>query len=82
MYIIRSLFVVIPVILYVVNKFTNGLGKKIEELRGEEEILQIYTYQSSAESCGIKTYPAPPCVSIVQYFNMCNIESVANNKKF
>ncbi len=28
MYRVRSLFVVIPVVLYIVNKSTNGLGKK------------------------------------------------------
>ncbi len=33
-------------------------GKKIGELRGEEEILQLYCCQSSAESCGKKMYPA------------------------
>jgi hypothetical protein len=48
MYIVRSLFVVILVIC--VNKTTNGWGKKIRELRGEEEILQLYMCQSSAES--------------------------------
>ncbi len=34
-----------------INKSTNGWGKKIGDLRGEEEILQLYTCQSSAENC-------------------------------
>jgi hypothetical protein len=42
-------------IQYVFNKSTNGWGKKIGELRGEEEVLQLYTCQSYQSSPTIQT---------------------------
>jgi hypothetical protein len=58
MYILRSLFVVIPVILSCL--IWEGLLVKIRQSGYEEKILHLRMCQSSPESCWINTYPAPP----------------------